>query len=126
MSTWKTIRANFTTTRIRLVVGTINLVEKIADLANGPPRARRMPRRPPAAKPEMRQQLAKEADEYLFKGPRRRARSRDGRRQGQDVKKEGLSEYFLFTIEGERRSDKRPMRLVAMKIADVRSSASTS
>ena len=37
-----------------------------------------------------------------------------------DIKKEGLSEYFLFTIEGrEDIQDKQPKRLVSMKVADV-------
>ena len=37
-----------------------------------------------------------------------------------DVIKEGLSEYFLFTIEGrEDIKDKEPKRLVSMKVADV-------
>jgi len=37
-----------------------------------------------------------------------------------DVKKQGLSEYFLFTIEGrEDIKDKEPKRLVSMKVADV-------
>jgi hypothetical protein len=37
-----------------------------------------------------------------------------------EVKKEGLSEYFLFTIEGrEDISDKEPKRLVALKVGEV-------
>ncbi len=55
--------------QIRLVVGTINLVEKIADLANSPPRhdvcQRRRPQTGHAAG------TGQEADEYLFEGPRR-------------------------------------------------------
>ena len=36
------------------------------------------------------------------------------------IVKEGLSEYFLFTIEGrEDIEDKQPKRLVSMKVADV-------
>ena len=41
--------------------------------------------------------------------------------KGKQVIKEGLSEYFLFTIEGrEDIKDKEPKRLVALKVADVR------
>ena len=37
-----------------------------------------------------------------------------------EIKKEGLSEYFLFTIEGrEDIKDKEPKRLIALKAADV-------
>ena len=40
--------------------------------------------------------------------------------KAKDVVKEGLSEYFLFTIEGrEDIKDKEPKRLVALKAADV-------
>ncbi len=37
-----------------------------------------------------------------------------------EVVKQGLSEYFLFTIEGrEDIKDKEPKRLVALKVAEV-------
>ncbi len=40
--------------------------------------------------------------------------------KAKDVVKQGLSEYFLFTIEGrEDIKDKEPKRLVALKAADV-------
>ena len=43
-----------------------------------------------------------------------------GHRKPKEVIKQGLSEYFLFTIEGrEEIKDKEPKRLVAMKVADV-------
>jgi hypothetical protein len=80
--------------QVRLVVGTINLVEKIAQLANIPlGDVKNMP-----------------ADDYA-NGRREAAREMFGRattwaeHQGKpatakEIVKEGLSEYFLFTIEG--------------------------
>ena len=48
---------------------------------------------------------------------RKAGRDREGPKQ---VVKQGLSEYFLFTIEGrEDIKDKEPKRLVALKAADV-------
>jgi hypothetical protein len=109
----------------RLVVGKINLVEKIADLARRPP-----PGLPPSdanppssgmgrggrggkggrggMKPEALGRLVEQLDEDRAK------------EQPKQVIKEGLSEYFLFTIEGrEDIKDKEPKRLVALKVADV-------
>ncbi|MFA4985799.1 MAG: hypothetical protein WC712_04365 [Candidatus Brocadiia bacterium] len=85
---------------IRLVVGTINLVEKIADLARR--RGIPMPDEQTAAWKEMRNQAA---HEMMTKG------SAKGRYEEDDVDeeaeydkkeiiKEGLSEYFIFSIEG--------------------------
>ena len=43
-----------------------------------------------------------------------------GLEKEKQVVKEGLSEYFLFTIEGrEEIKDKEPKRLVSMKVAEV-------
>ena len=78
--------------QVRLIVGTINLVEKIADLA----RRQGIPV-PPRAAPAFRRMRAKSshrafaqaemaADEVLSKG--------------KQIVKEGLSEYFMFTVEG--------------------------
>ena len=105
----------------RLVVGTINLVEGIADLA----------RRPPPGQ-ELRRaiELAEKSGtgRFMFGA----GINSDAGVTGQividernfdlskDVKKQGLSEYFLFTIEGrEDIKDKEPKRLVAMKVADI-------
>ena len=50
----------------------------------------------------------------------RRLRRRQRPEAPKAVVKEGLSEYFLFTIEGrEDIKDKEPKRLVAMKVAEV-------
>ncbi len=109
--------------QVRLVVGTINLVEKIADLATRPAPAdgekqrgggwRYAPQNERAAMQEQFDRFAAEYDDDAadegggMKGPKR-------------VVKQGLSEYFLFTIEGrEDIQDKQPKRLVSMNVADV-------
>jgi len=103
----------------RLVVGTINLVEKIADLAMRPPPGTPYPKAVPKVREPMRRTLEQKALQY--------DRARDGGKlatgviveKSKDVKKEGLSEYFLFTIEGrEDIKDKEPKRLVSMKVAE--------
>jgi hypothetical protein len=103
----------------RLVVGTINLVEKIADLARRPPPARfpvdtSAPKDAGAAKLEKElafaDALVPAEDKPVTKRPE----------AATQVIKQGLSEYFLFTIEGrEDIKDKEPKRLVALKVADV-------
>jgi hypothetical protein len=109
----------------RLVVGKINLVEKIAELA----------RRPPPGRPVPQSRLTQDAfAEGIVKaeaarGPGRSMGGMGGMGGGgfgvppekpKEVVKEGLSEYFLFTIEGrEDIKDKEPKRLVALKAAEV-------
>jgi hypothetical protein len=109
----------------RLVVGTINLVEKIADLARRP-----APGAQPVGgvahwgmlAPKTRSLVRDEMDKAL------KLADMDGEQAADDsalkrlkqVVKQGLSEYFLFTIEGrEDIKDKEPKRLVALKVADV-------
>jgi hypothetical protein len=104
----------------RLVVGTINLVEKIADLANRPPPGTPYPKVPGSAKPAMRRELAAKTEVYS-------RLARDGKLKkglavdkAKDVQKAGLSEYFLFTIDGrEDIKDQEPKRLVCLEVADV-------
>jgi hypothetical protein len=105
----------------RLVVGTINLVEKIADLAMRPPpgdgTTGRYPKLPQAAREKMRLEFERSVDEA--EAPAEEAPA-DTPEEPKEVKKAGLSEYFLFTIAGrEDIQDKQPKRLVSMKIADV-------
>ena len=107
----------------RLVVGTINLVETIADLARRPP--------PGGWKYGDLTEGEKAEAQFYFNGIVQRGeevagelRRRGGRQSGSEpakqVVKEGLSEYFLFTIEGrEDIQDKEPKRLVSMNVADV-------
>ena len=110
----------------RLVVGTINLVEKIAELAQRPvpetkerdgvDRARKV-HASLRGRGEMLDKKAAEYDEQA-KGMAWGGLALQEKRK--DVKKEGLSEYFLFTVEGrEDIKDKEPKRLVALKVADV-------
>ncbi len=111
----------------RLVVGKINVVEKIADLARRPAPGQpqsgttidpavmaNMSRKRAGGKPSSRMGLAgamKDAMEQLDELKKE---------QPKQVIKQGLSEYFLFTIEGrEDIKDKEPKRLVALKVADV-------
>ncbi len=104
----------------RLVVGTINLVEKIADLATRP-----APGGPEVETRKVRRNalgraLAKKSQ--LYNRLRSEARLVDGLvvEKTKDVKKQGLSEYFLFTIEGrEDIKDKEPKRLMSMKVVEV-------
>jgi len=107
----------------RLVVGTINLVEKIADLANRPP---------PAAgkdggfsygsRSSRERELMRESfDEALVDYDDAEAAPGNGKGEGRkQVVKQGLSEYFLFTIEGrEDIKHQEPKRLISMKVAEV-------
>ena len=108
----------------RLVVGKINLVEKIADLARRPP-----PLSYRDAAPEdrgkMRDELAKdvkELDSYALAFDRdvTKGKGEGKAKKAPQIVKQGLSEYFLFTIEGrEDIKDKEPKRLVALKAAEV-------
>lgn len=81
--------------QVRLVVGTINLVEKIAQLANIPvPQAASMPADEKA-----------EARQTVLSATLGRADGFGGGKGGnaekpKEIIKEGLSEYFIYTIEG--------------------------
>jgi autotransporter-associated beta strand protein len=103
----------------RMVVGKINLVEKIADLAQRPAPGGGYPRATAPAKEAMGRALAEKTAEYDKKNGGGEASG--GRAdKPKEVVKEGLSEYFLFTIEGrEDIKDKEPKRLVALKVAEV-------
>jgi hypothetical protein len=108
----------------RLVVGKINLIEKIADLAKRP------------TPKQMQEELSK-ALELVDKSESPESKAIGGRERGSvsifgqrrdeanaarapEVVKQGLSEYFLFTIDGrEDIQDKQPKRLVALKVTDV-------
>ncbi len=109
-------------TQTRLVVGTINLVEKIADLAKRPPPGTPYIELDEGARREMRETLGKKLNIYHAYVAAGRLADTGGIlvEQRKDVKKEGLSEYFLFTIEGrEDIRDKQPKRLISMKVAQV-------
>jgi len=106
----------------RLVVGTINLVEKIADLATRPApggwRALGEKRRSEIF--HKFNEATREADDLFGDADPGRVPKRKPPEKPKQVIKQGLSEYFLFTIAGrEDIKDKEPKRLVSMKVADV-------
>jgi len=105
----------------RLVVGTINLVEKIAKLAQAPPPGGPGSSMSFRARPENERRAMTEAFGRALGGA-----DFDGERGGmgleaaKTVVKEGLSEYFLFAIEGrEDIKDKEPKRLISMEVVEV-------
>jgi len=79
---------------IRLIVGTVNLVEKIADLAkrNGLP----VPEPASAGFAQLRAKAARamfdEAEAVAFEAPQSAPKG---------IVKQGLSEYFMFTVDGK-------------------------
>jgi len=75
--------------QVRLIVGRINLVEKIAELAQ----RRGLPA--PQEKSELFGELKRDSAKAAFA----RAEERD-QRLGKEIVKEGLSEYFMFTVSG--------------------------
>jgi hypothetical protein len=76
--------------QVRLIVGRINLVEKIAVLAQ-----RRGLPSPPEEKSRMYGELKKESARAAFA----EADARD-QAAGKEIVKEGLSEYFMFSVAG--------------------------
>ncbi|MBE3097313.1 MAG: hypothetical protein IMZ44_09325, partial [Planctomycetes bacterium] len=82
--------------QVRLVVGTINLVEKIAQLAQGGPMLK-------DGEKEMRFRRAVDKAESLALA-RPAEEPAAARRPGKApaIVKEGLSEYFIFTVEGQQ------------------------
>lgn len=80
--------------QVRLVVGTINLVEKIAQLARIPMgQVKNLQEREFG---RFRQQAAKEMMELAAPAPM----ASDAAVAPKEIRKEGLSEYFIYTIEG--------------------------
>jgi len=76
---------------VRLVVGTINLVEKIRQLAAG------MPPPSPMAAPTSVTVTKSGAARMAFSAAEAKAPGRPA-----EIVKEGLSEYFIFTVEGKQ------------------------
>jgi hypothetical protein len=102
----------------RLVVGKINLVERIADLARRPPPGRPVP--VPTTAPAAPRPVVMKALEEAVDRAEAMPAEQPAPEPPKKVIKEGLSEYFLFTIEGrEDISDKEPKRLVSMKVGEV-------
>jgi hypothetical protein len=106
----------------RLVVGKINLVEKIADLARRPPPGRGGGGFLGRSTEKDRILLQEKMDKAIMLADADAAQPADDStwKRAKQVIKQGLSEYFLFTIEGrEDIKDKEPKRLVALKVAEV-------
>lgn len=80
--------------QVRLVVGVVNLVEKIAELAR---RGIQVPPPTDAAYAPMRQRAMREAVWAAEKGVAGPAATKPP-----EIVKEGLSEYFIYTIEGRQ------------------------
>ena len=78
--------------QVRLIVGRINLVERIADLA------RRQGIPVPAPQSPQARVLRARSAKAAFGAAEEAAR--DDRKEAKKVVKEGVSEYFMFTIEG--------------------------
>ena len=81
--------------QVRLVVGKINLVEKIAQLAQTKPEFRGQPRRQLAAEDKLR-----EFDEGFTFFERADSAGKSAMEKLKNIIKEGLSEYFIYTVEG--------------------------
>ncbi len=104
----------------RMVVGNINLVEKISDLARRPPPGQPVPTAAPAAPPpDAKPGAAAKGAAFGFAvGQAEQLAAKP--EAPKEVVKQGLSEYFLFTVEGrEDIKDKEPKRLIALKAAEV-------
>jgi hypothetical protein len=106
--------------QVRLVVGVVNLVEKIAQLAQGPqlpmPTAAAAPAAPPGAKAHGMRMAIAEAEGTI--GGSGGAAFGAGR--APQVVKEGLSEYFIFTVEGQQTiKNDWSQRMISFRTRDV-------
>jgi len=99
--------------QVRLIVGKINLVEKIADLA------RRYGRPVPRPDTGAYKKLKHLATEQAF-GLAEKAEGRDLAKAPKGIVKEGISEYFMFTIQGRETVPNRwSKRMRALNAEDV-------
>jgi hypothetical protein len=101
--------------QVRLVVGTINLVEKIAQLANVPiSGVKELPQ------DRLHDLRLKSAEGMLALGAPAPAATTGAAPAPKEIIKEGLSEYFIFTIEGtETIPSGWSKRLRSLEAADV-------
>ncbi|HYW78294.1 MAG TPA: hypothetical protein VE890_01915, partial [Thermoguttaceae bacterium] len=110
----------------RMVVGSINLVEKIATLAKLPASTVELFDGQKSSRLRLGLEVDRLAQTYEYAG-RQGGIGGGGMlvdakpaEQAKDVKKQGLSEYFLFTIEGQEDiKNGEPKRLISMRVADV-------
>jgi len=107
--------------QVRLVVGTINLVEKIADLATlPPPESNKVGGRWRRLDADKRDAFRGAFDDAMTLAEDEEGDEGAGLEHRKGVVKQGLSEYFLFTIDGrEDIEDKQPKRLVSLTVRDV-------
>ena len=99
---------------IRLIVGKINLVEKIADLARVHGIAIPKPSAPP---PAVMQEFKARASLEAFD----RAKDKSESSGKKEIVKEGLSEYFMFSVQGsETIKNGWSKRMEAVKADDVK------
>lgn len=98
--------------QVRLVVGVINLVERIIDLA----RPRRQPGHPPPA-PEPPAMPAKELRRL---GRDSEEKSKGEMQRPKEIQKAGLSEYYIYTVEGTETIPNRwSKRLRSFAVEDI-------
>jgi hypothetical protein len=103
----------------RLVVGAINLVEKIADLAQQPAPTVRFADRPMEERQKMRLEYENAVGRAGGFGGGMFAPATKPEAP-KEIIKQGLSEYFLFAIEGrEDIKDREPIRLVCLQAAEI-------
>ncbi|MBX3459060.1 MAG: DUF4139 domain-containing protein [Planctomycetes bacterium] len=101
--------------QVRLVVGTINLVEKIIDLATPPQPGGGGARRPgPPLPPSAARRAAGPQDDADAE------ENEDGMRRPKEIEKVGLSEYYIYTVEGRETVPNRwSKRLKSFTVAGV-------
>jgi len=101
--------------QVRLIVGTINLVEKIAELA------RRQGIPPPAVETKYSRALKRKAVMAGIAQAEMLAGGALDASGPKEIIKEGLSEYFMFTVEGtETIPDGWSKRMIAVEADDVK------
>ncbi len=83
--------------QVRLVVGTLNLVEKIAQLAQTPPAKTPQTESPRGLTESFTKALIDRAEKD---GEDKAGGGKGGELSEKQIIKEGLSEYFIFTIDG--------------------------
>ena len=103
---------DYANAEIRLVVGVVNLVEKIQDLAR---RGYKVPAPGAAIPAQLRRQIMRESVARAEK-----ARDDDGAMAPPEIVKEGLSEYFIYTVQGRWTvKNQWSKRLVSFQARDV-------
>lgn len=104
---------------VRLVVGTINLVERIIDLAQPPMADPSNEPRPPSMAPDELRRLDDD-DRNADKGGLGLGGGRGGMQKPKAIEKAGLSEYYIYTVEGrETIPNNWGKRLRSFVVADI-------